>query len=76
MSSSIFAPLHGLPRTTGAQPSRSLVARLRMAMAISRQRRALARLDEARLADLGLTRKEALSEAARPMWDAPRNWMC
>jgi uncharacterized protein YjiS (DUF1127 family) len=45
-------------------------------MAVSRQRRALARLDEARLADLGLTRKEALSEAARPMWDAPRNWMC
>lgn len=39
-----------------------------------RQRRALARLDAARLRDIGLTRDEAEAEASRPVWDAPRHW--
>lgn len=40
----------------------------------ARQRRALARMDAAQLEDLGLTRQEALAEAARPAWDAPNHW--
>ena len=39
-----------------------------------RQRRALAGLDDARLADLGLSRDEAETEANRPIWDAPVHW--
>ncbi|MEP3347930.1 MAG: DUF1127 domain-containing protein [Litoreibacter sp.] len=39
-----------------------------------RQRRALAALDDTRLADLGLTRHEAQVEANRPVWDAPVHW--
>ncbi|WP_298261382.1 DUF1127 domain-containing protein [uncultured Litoreibacter sp.] len=39
-----------------------------------RQRRALAALDDTRLADIGLNRAEAEAEAARPVWDAPSYW--
>lgn len=41
---------------------------------LARQRRALARLDDARLDDLGLTRQEALREARRPLWHRPAHW--
>ncbi len=43
-------------------------------MAIARQRSQLARLDTARLADVGLNAAQARSEAQRPFWDAPRHW--
>ncbi|MFN3210997.1 MAG: DUF1127 domain-containing protein [Roseovarius sp.] len=36
---------------------------------LRRQRRALARLDDHALADIGLTREEAEAEARRPVWD-------
>lgn len=42
--------------------------------ALARQRRALARLDDSALADMGLTRTEAAQEAARPVWDVPAHW--
>jgi len=51
-----------------------LLRRLRTAVALTRQRRALAALDDAMLRDIGLTRGQALTEAARPFWDAPRHW--
>lgn len=35
------------------------------------ERRSLARLDESRLADLGITSATAAREAARPIWDLP-----
>jgi uncharacterized protein YjiS (DUF1127 family) len=38
---------------------------------VFRQRRALLHLDDTALADLGLTRREALREATRPFWDLP-----
>lgn len=40
-----------------------------------RQRRALRSLDARALTDLGLSRAEAEAEAARPVWDAPTNWV-
>lgn len=40
--------------------------------AVWRQRRALARLDVERLADMGITPAQAAREAARPFWDLPR----
>ena len=39
-----------------------------------RQRRALAALDDTRLADIGISRHEAEAEASRPIWDAPDYW--
>lgn len=44
------------------------------ARALSRQRRALGALPPDRLADLGLTQREAENEACRPFWDAPEWW--
>jgi len=35
----------------------------------ARQRRALARLDDRLLHDVGLTREQACAEAQRPFWD-------
>ena len=61
-----------LPAPAATAPG--LFARLRQAAAVARQRRALAALDDALLRDIGLTRCEALDEAARPFWDAPRHW--
>ncbi len=54
------------------------VARKRHSLAdmldLARQRQALARLDDARLHDLGLTRQDALREARRPLWHRPVHW--
>jgi uncharacterized protein YjiS (DUF1127 family) len=41
-----------------------------------RQRRALARLDDSRLEDLGLTREQVRAESKRGFWDAPQTWRC
>ncbi|MFD1510879.1 DUF1127 domain-containing protein [Lacimonas salitolerans] len=43
-------------------------------LALHRQRQRLARLDDAALEDIGLTRDAALAEARRPLWDAPGHW--
>ncbi len=40
-------------------------------IALRRERQALRHLDERALHDLGLTRKEAETEARRPFWDIP-----
>ena len=40
-------------------------------LAVWHQRRALARLDDAALADIGLTRAQAEAEARRRPWDLP-----
>lgn len=41
---------------------------------LARERRALARMDDARLSDLGLSREDAQAEAKRPLWDVPSHW--
>lgn len=51
------------------------LARVVAALDLWRQRRALAALDDARPADLGLTRGQARSESGRPFWDAPKHWL-
>jgi uncharacterized protein YjiS (DUF1127 family) len=43
--------------------------------ALWRSRRRLATLDEAALRDLGLTREQAMDEAARAVWDVPSHWL-
>lgn len=52
-----------------------LLARLRAAWHVSVQRRQLATLDDARLADLGLTRADVRAEVARAPWDVPKHWL-
>ncbi len=39
-----------------------------------RQRRALARLDDAALKDIGVSATDAAREARRPIWDVPAHW--
>ena len=41
---------------------------------LRRQRKALARLDDMSLRDMGLTRAQAETEARRAAWDVPANW--
>lgn len=60
-----------LPRT----PRTGLLFRLGQMFALWQQRRRLAHLDEAALRDIGLTRTEAQTEAERPLWDVPANWL-
>lgn len=44
-------------------------------MAIRRQRRALSRLEDAQLRDIGVTAAQARKEARRPPWDVPHHWL-
>lgn len=53
----------------------SLTARILRAVELTRQRRQLAQLDPHLLDDIGLSRNDALIEAARPPWDAPAHWL-
>jgi uncharacterized protein YjiS (DUF1127 family) len=46
----------------------NLIARLRAVQARHASRQALARMDARLLADIGLTREQALREAAKPFW--------
>ncbi|MHA6347151.1 DUF1127 domain-containing protein [Roseivivax sp. CAU 1761] len=57
-------------RLAGWQP----LAQLRRWRALQRSRAALADLDDARLGDLGIDRRAAQREAARPFWDVPDHW--
>ena len=57
------------------QPKAGFLHKLLNILAIHRQRRALKDLPEATLNDLGLTRDQALAEAARPAWDVPTHWV-
>jgi uncharacterized protein YjiS (DUF1127 family) len=43
---------------------------------VARSRRALLRLDDHCLRDIGLTRLEAACESARAPWDPPLHWRC
>jgi uncharacterized protein YjiS (DUF1127 family) len=44
-------------------------------LGLMRQRRDLARMDDRMLADIGVTRSEAMIEAGRPIWDVPQHWL-
>lgn len=61
------APCTALP----ARRSRGMLPRLRLAFGVAAQRHRLTRLDDALLADIGLTRAQAEAEARRGFWDLP-----
>ena len=74
----MFASLHSATlatrRVQSAGRAPRLLTLLRTALAARHQRQFLARLDDRTLADIGLTRDQALTEADRPLWDIPSNW--
>ncbi len=47
---------------------------IRDLLSLRRQRCRLAKLDDRALADIGITREQAETEASRPIWDAPQFW--
>ena len=66
-------PLLSLSRASRRRTARPLLA-LRQMLALHRQRRELAQLDDRALADIGLDRDTAQAEARRPVWDIPSHW--
>ncbi|MCR8827099.1 DUF1127 domain-containing protein [Pseudosulfitobacter koreensis] len=59
------------PLFTSADPTRRSRGSL---LGLWLSRRALARLDQAALDDIGVTAEDAHREASRPIWDVPANW--
>ncbi|WP_247227643.1 DUF1127 domain-containing protein [Yoonia sp. F2084L] len=51
-----------------------LWAKLGQMLAAGKQRRQLRAADDHLLADIGITRHEAESEARQPMWNVPNHW--
>ncbi len=49
----------------------SLFAALRTAVAVNKQRRALAKLEPHMLDDIGVSKTDAWSETKRPFWELP-----
>lgn len=70
---------HSLTRRTGITlPKSSHVSiwqRIKMMVALRRQRQHLGALDDHMLNDIGISREAAKVEAARAPWDAPSNWL-
>ena len=60
-------------RSSGAR--RNPVSAIAAAMDCWRSRRALARLDAAALADIGVSVEQARAERSRHVWDVPSNWL-
>ena len=57
------------------RPTRSGVLSLIVrAVGLHRSRRQLSALDDHMLADIGVTRQDAMAEAERPVWDAQDHW--
>ncbi|MDQ7069705.1 MAG: hypothetical protein Q9M48_02995 [Rhodobacterales bacterium] len=52
----------------------SLASRLAHLLRTFEQRAALARLDHARLCDIGVTPEDAQTESRRALWDVPAHW--
>ncbi len=44
-------------------------------VAVHKQRRDLAKLDDRALRDIGVSRYQAEVEASRPAWDVPHHWL-
>lgn len=74
----MFASLHtaqlAVRRVQTGMPGSTFLQRLLTANALRKQRRALMQLDDNLLADIGLSRQQALSEDALSAWDVPSTW--
>lgn len=54
----------------------TFLAGLGRVLSVWSQRQKLKSLDDRALNDMGITRRQALEEARRPIWDAPQTWRC
>ena len=54
---------------------RTVIDRLVELQSIRNERRALAKMDADRLADIGISARDAKQESRRPAWDAPERWL-
>ena len=66
--------MHVLSLSFPRLPRLHLLANVLDALALHHQRKQLAQLDTAQLADIGLTADQAIAESKRPVWDAPAHW--
>ncbi len=67
---------HHLATSRAASAKFGILRAVLNMMNVARERRALAKLDNDALADLGLTAKDVRTEVNRPFWDAPNHWRC
>ncbi len=58
------------------RPRASILKTIAHLIAVHRQRKALASMDDIALNDIGVSRTQAEREASRPIWDAPETWRC
>ena len=59
----------------GAMHHTGFFTRIMEMVAVHKQRRDLAKLDDRALKDIGVSRYQAAKESARPAWDVPHHWM-
>ena len=71
MTTSTWTRLFSVAPTTKSSAAPVGIGRL---FSLWRSRRALNRLDDAALRDVGLSRADAEREARRVAWDVPQNW--
>ena len=68
-----MSQFHALPHTAtfleARAPRKALLSRLTTALTVARTRRALAQMDAASLADIGLSSTQVRTEMRRPFWD-------
>ena len=57
---------------TRSHPTRN--GGFRALVSLYRQRRALGKLDDTALNDIGISRADAMQEARRALWDFPAHW--
>ncbi|MFQ6551645.1 DUF1127 domain-containing protein [Aestuariibius insulae] len=67
----MFAAHYPTATRTAVPRRTSFISLIAQMLRVRSQRIALSNLDAAALADLGVTRAEALKEANRPFWDLP-----
>ncbi len=61
--------------TLSATRPRGFWTRLASVGTLYRHRRALAEMPSYMLDDIGISRAEAMAEAAKPLWDVPQHWL-
>ena len=65
---------HTALRSSFQPQTRSFIGNIRRMIALAHQRRQLPALDDHLLADIGISRAQALEEGRQTIWNAPSHW--